>query len=224
MIFHLKGLLFKVFSGTAVVDVNGVSYGVEVGDSLLNKLDNIGSEVDFWIYTDVGEDRLRLFGFESFEERAVFEILVSINGVGPRVAQAMISTLGIEGIRSAAVNGLPEKLTVVPRIGKRTAEKILVELKAKAEKLLILASPNVNEFSLGRQFSAGAAIGSPVVEDVSSALVNLGYKKSNIDKALRELIKDSSKFDFDSLFKRALAALGSNTIEKVSVRQERELF
>ena len=224
MIFHLKGQLFKVFGGTAVIDVKGVSYGVEVGDSLINNIESIGSEVEFWIYTDVGEDRLRLFGFRSFEERAVFEILVSINGVGPRVAQAMISTLGIEGIRSAAVNGLPEKLTVVPRIGKRTAEKILVELKAKADKLLILASSDGNEFTLGRQFSAGGAIGSPVVDDVSSALVNLGYKKPNIDKALRELIKESSKFDFDSLFKMALAALGTTTMEKVSVRQERELF
>jgi Holliday junction DNA helicase RuvA len=194
MIAHLRGrLLFKT-PQTAVVEAGGVGYEITISIPTFTALPAEGEEVALLVYTHVREDALALFGFTTPTEKRLFEKLLSISGIGPKLAVTVLSGLPPERL-IAAIHGQDHAmLTRIPGVGKKTAERIVLELK---DKLKDLASAAV----------AGSV--TPVSEDVLSALVNLGYQRAVAQKGIEAAIArdPQSGNDFEQLFRAAMAAM-----------------
>jgi Holliday junction DNA helicase RuvA len=207
MIYKLTGKVEHILPTAIVVDVNGVGYQIEMPLSDLCHLPSLGEKIEVWVYTYVREDALRLFGFRTFAQRHLFETLISINGVGPKVALAMLSTLDPSAIRVAAFEGRVEVLESVPGIGKRTAERLLIELKPKLQKLsgAMFAKPTVGVAN-GFDF-VDEEINEQVFEDLRSALENFGYKRKLVDPIIARLAKENAEGDFQALMRMALIHL-----------------
>ena len=136
MISYLTGKVLRRMPTGIILDVNGVGYELALTLPTLASLPPKSEEaMGFWVYTKVREDAINLFGFSSWEERQSFEILIQISGVGPKVAMAILSTLDVSELHAAIDQDEPRSFHQVPGVGKRTAEKILLELKAKKDKL-----------------------------------------------------------------------------------------
>ncbi len=239
MIEYLSGEVRDKGPTGVVIDVRGVGYGVTVPLSTLYQMGSGPELCCLWIHTHVKEDTFKLFGFLTKEERLAFQTLIAINGVGPKVAIAILSTLSINDLHDAAVQENPEILQVVPGIGKRTAEKILVELKAKVDKLPHLAQESLPQ--KGGQVDLGLQEASASRDrqrdqrllDVRSALQNLSFKDKEIEPILGRLRKDYSDEPFEDLVRQALALLGegkrntstsSSGSKKVASKDLRQLF
>lgn len=197
MIGRLSGTLVEKTSDCVILDVSGVGYEVFVPASTLCQLPTAGECTTLSIHTHVREDSLKLFGFASRADRAVFEMLVSMNGVGPKLALALMGPFaGTELCRVIVDENLPA-LTSVPGVGARTAERLALELRNKAQKVMA----SLNELHPGGAETRGTAsatlplideqrwVVSSVVEDVRSALQNLGYK----DKQFAQIIQTMEK-------------------------------
>lgn len=194
MIAHLRGRLLSKTSQSAVVEAAGVGYEVTISIPTFTALPAEGNEVALLVYTHVREDALALFGFTTATEKRLFEKLLSISGIGPKLAITVLSGLPPERL-IAAIHGQDHAtLTRIPGVGKKTAERIVLELK---DKLKELAPTTV----------AGAA--TPVSEDVLSALVNLGYPRALAQKGVESSLArtpDAGK-DFETLFRASMAAM-----------------
>ena len=154
-------------------------------------LPSLGSEVSLFIHTHVREDALALFGFLKSEDKQLFEKLLSVSGIGPKLAITILSGMQADAMVGAIRGNNVALLTRIPGIGKKTAERMVLELRDKLDAFGV---------------PAAAAISSPVEEDVISALVNLGYQRALVEKAMARLEKTAEE-SFDSLFRRGLAAL-----------------
>src|SRR5487761_1090192 len=194
MIAHLRGRLLSKTPQTAVVEAGGVGYEVTISIPTFTALPGEGNEVALLVYTHVREDALALFGFTTAPEKRLFEKLLSISGIGPKLAITVLSGLPSERL-IAAIHGQDHAtLTRIPGGGKKTAERIVLELKDKVD-------------SLGAP--SGSAAVTPLSEDVLSALVNLGYLRAVAQKAVDTAITrnaDANK-DFETLFRAAMAAM-----------------
>ncbi len=190
MIAHLRGKLFSKHPNQAVVEAAGVGYDVNITIPTFSGLPNLGSEVALFIHTHVREDALSLFGFLRAEEKQLFEKLLSVSGIGPKLAITILSGMAADAMVAAIKGNNVAALTRIPGIGKKTAERMVLELRDKLD-------------SFGATETVTAA--SPVADDVISALVNLGYQRTLVEKALARLEKTAGE-SFDSLFRRALAA------------------
>lgn len=194
MIAHLRGrLLFKT-PQNAVVEAAGVGYEVAISIPTFTALPAEGEEVALLVHTHVREDALALFGFTTATEKRLFEKLLSISGIGPKLAITVLSGLPPERL-IAAIHGQDHAtLTRIPGVGKKTAERIVLELK---DKLKDLAPATI----------AGAS--TPVSEDVLSALVNLGYTRPVAQKGVEAAIARDPQTakDFETLFRSAMAAM-----------------
>lgn len=217
MIEYLSGKIFRKFLPQVIIDVNGVGYGVELTVTAFAALPPEGATLDLWIFTRVKEDVLKLYGFLTHEDRKVFDILLNVNGVGPKIALAILSTLTVPQLKNAVESRDLEFLENVPGIGKRTAEKIMVELQSKVEKFPLVAETKDSKFkkTLDGSFEER---GSRVLQDLSSALENLGFKKREFLPLLDKLLKQHSDEKFPDLLRRALALL--KPIEKSSSTQD----
>lgn len=194
MIAHLRGrLLFKT-PQTAVVEAAGVGYEVTISIPTFAALPAEGNEVALLVYTHVREDALALFGFTTRTEKRLFEKLLSISGIGPKLAITVLSGLPPERLIAAIHSQDHATLTHIPGVGKKTAERIVLELKDKLQEL----APTGH---------AGAS--TPVSEDVLSALVNLGYQRLAAQKGVEAAIARSPEAgkDFETLFRSAMAAM-----------------
>ena len=190
MIAHLRGKLISKHPNEAVVEAGGVGYEVNITVPTFSGLPNLGSEVSLFVYTHVREDALALFGFLRSEEKQLFEKLIGVSGIGPKLATTILSGIAVDAMVSAIKGNNLATLTRIPGIGKKTAERMVLELRDKLD-------------SFGAIEALAAA--SPVEEDVTSALVNLGYQRVMVEKALARLEKVPDE-SFDSLFRRGLAA------------------
>ncbi len=194
MIAHLRGLVLTKTPQSVVVEAAGVGYEVAISIPTFTALPAEGKEVSLLIYTHVREDALALFGFMSRTEKRLFEKLLAISGIGPKLAITVLSGLPPERL-IAAIHGQDHAtLTRIPGVGKKTAERIVLELKDKME-------------DLGPTSIAGVA--TPISEDVLSALVNLGYQRPSAQKGIETAIArdaDAAK-DFETLFRAAMAAM-----------------
>jgi holliday junction DNA helicase RuvA len=189
VIAWLRGKLVEKEPARVVIDVHGVGYEVFIPTTTFTAMPGAGSDVALDIHTHVREDALSLYGFSSRQERRVFERLISISGIGPRLAVTILSGGSVEGLVGAIRRGDLARLTSIPGVGKKTAERIVVELKDKLQDL-----------------SEEAA--KPVVEtDVLSALENLGYSRPMAEAAVRRAINGDQDAGFEVLFKRALQIL-----------------
>jgi holliday junction DNA helicase RuvA len=197
MIAHLNGILDSIENNIITIDVNGVGYKVMVPISLLSQLPKIGEKVKVYTYQVVREDSVELFGFGRKEERHLFSMLLSVSGVGPKTAAALISGVKMEDLVIAITKGNVDLITRVPGVGTKTAQKIVIDLKEKIAKAYQISAGEV---------SRGIPGDSPLMSDAISALMTLGYtpkeardaiNNSGIDwnkaKTVEEVIKLSLK-------------------------------
>jgi holliday junction DNA helicase RuvA len=192
MIAHLRGRLFSKQPGQAIVEAAGVGYDIVISVPTFTSLPAEGAEVSLFIYTHVREDALALFGFLDRNEKRLFERLITVSGVGPKLAITILSGLNPERTVAAIRAHDHATLTLIPGVGKKLAERLVVELKEKLEDLAVAP---VAQKALA-----------PAAEDVLSALVNLGYQRPAAQKAIETAIeKDKSAGNnFDDLFRAAL--------------------
>ncbi|MGE0174387.1 MAG: Holliday junction branch migration protein RuvA [Oligoflexales bacterium] len=205
MIERLKGKLVKITPTSIILDVNGVGYGVEVPLSQLNALSNQAFDIELWIYTHVREDAIRLFGFIEYEDRVAFDVLLSISGIGPKVALAVLSTLSVNVIIQAILQDDHQVFEAVPGVGKRLAEKILLELKPKLKKLSrdrAAAVPQDIVRKVGQTEQQN-----DLYEDLKSGLENLGFKEKEILPTISKLLDIHPQQTFEWLIKEALTEL-----------------
>ena len=191
MIAHLRGKLISKHPNQAIVEAGGVGYDLTISIPTFSALPALGAEVALFVHTHVREDALALFGFLRGEEKQLFEKLISVSGIGPKLAITILSGMPAEAMVAAIKGNNIASLTRIPGIGKKTAERMVLELRDKLEAFAV---------------PAVAAAASPVEEDVISALVNLGYQRQLAEKALARL-GTSENEGFDGLFRKALAAL-----------------
>lgn len=192
MIAHLRGKLIHKQPGQAIVEAGGVGYDIAISVPAFTALPAVGAEAALHIHTNVREDQIALYGFLDREEKRLFERLITVSGVGPRVAIGILSGLAVERTVQAIRAQDHAQLTRIPGVGKKLAERLVVELK---DKLDDFAAP-----------PARAAVQGPAAEDVLSALVNLGYQRAAAERAIEQAIaKDKeSAAGFDALFRGAL--------------------
>jgi Holliday junction DNA helicase RuvA len=192
MIAHLRGKLIHKEPGQAIVEAGGVGYDVTISVPTFTALPSLGGEAALHIHTQVSEDQIALFGFLEREEKRLFERLITVSGVGPKLAIKMLSGLSSERTVQAIRGQEHAQLTRIPGVGKKLAERLVVELKDK-----------LDDFAVAPVHSAVAG---PAVEDVLSALTNLGYQRVAAEKAIAQAVaKDKAvAADFDELFRGAL--------------------
>jgi Holliday junction DNA helicase RuvA len=191
MIARLSGILFDKLPDRVVLDVAGVGYAVAISFQTYQDLPEAGSPAALLVYTHVREDTLALFGFASEREKKLFEMLIGVSGVGPKLALTLLSGIPAGDLVAALAKGDARRLVSIPGIGKKTAERLTLELKEKAEKLFVPA----------------AGEGGAEAQDVVSALVNFGYKKSDAERAVEGLVRRGAPTSFSDFLKDALAAL-----------------
>ena len=197
MIAHLRGRILDKHPNRLVVDVNGVGYDVLVPLSTFYGLGDSGSEVALRIHTHVREEALLLYGFATQLEQDLFERLISISGIGPKVALSVLSGIEPNELMRAIERGDVARLTSIPGVGKKTSERIVLELKDRL--------PRVVPAAAAGDGAAGAA--SPVREDVLSALMNLGYHRPLAEKAVAAAFKVMPDGGFERTLKQALREL-----------------
>jgi holliday junction DNA helicase RuvA len=190
VIAHLRGKLIEKDTARVVVDVNGVGYEVFVPLTTFSAMPDRGSEVSIDIHTHVREDTISLYGFCSRRERTIFEKLMTISGIGPKLAVTILSGSSVDDLVGAIKRGDLARLTAIPGVGKKTAERIVVELRDKLQ-----------------DFAAAAPDKSAVEIDVLSALENLGYNRALVESAIRRAMDGDRNPPFDALFKRSLQIL-----------------
>lgn len=180
MIAGLYGRLLRKGADHVIVDVNGVRYLCHVALSTLIELGEVGALVEITIYTHVREDAIQLFGFSSELEKSVFLALTSVSGVGPKLALTLLSGLPAQELGRIIVNGDLARLTQVPGVGKKTAERLIVELRDKLGKLMTLAPAPV-----------GAPGALPLADELASALANLGYKPKQVTAVVEKITEQA---------------------------------
>jgi Holliday junction DNA helicase RuvA len=195
VIAHVEGTVAEKRDGAVVVDVNGVGYLLHVSQACLATLPPAGSRARLRTYTHVREDALDLFGFATAEEEAVFRELIGVKNVGPRAAQNILSGIEPRELAAAVAQGDVARLTKVPGVGKKTAERLVVELKEKLVALAGEASPR-----------AGKDLG-PVGEQLQQALVGLGYRPQQAAQAVDALAGSAKGRGLDELLREALKLL-----------------
>jgi holliday junction DNA helicase RuvA len=205
MIAHLSGTLLAKQATSAIVDVGGVGYEVAIPLSTFYELGEAGSPVQLRVYTHVREDAIQLFGFKTARERELFLQLISVNGVGPGLAIKLLSGMNAdEMIASIRTNNLV-RLVAIPGVGRKTAERLVVDLR---DKIAALSSPALEE-----EFAAkAAAVGGTVTEDSMrndsmSALANLGYQKAAAEKAIKAAIDEGGELSVEVILRRSLRSL-----------------
>jgi Holliday junction DNA helicase RuvA len=192
MIAHLRGRIFSKQPGQVIVEAGGVGYDVTISVPTFTALPAEGAETALHIHTQVREDILALFGFASLAEKRLFEKLITVSGVGPALAVKVLSGLEVERTVAAIRSQDHAMLTRIPGVGKKLAERLVVELKDKLEDMAIAPAATV---------AAG-----PAAEDVLSALINLGYQRPAALKAMESAVEKnkSAGESFDELFRAAL--------------------
>jgi len=194
MIAHLRGILLEKHPNQAVVEVGGVGYDVAIPVSTFSALPEPGAEVRLKIHTHLREDSLSLYGFVSEDERTLFERLITVTGIGPRLAITVLSGLPIPELFAAIRAGAVERLVRIPGVGKKTAERIVLELREK------LPPPA----GAPEDLAPGAGALSALERDVLSALINLGCAAAAAEAAVRKARAAGVPEEFEPLFRRAL--------------------
>ncbi|MFC6646001.1 Holliday junction branch migration protein RuvA [Granulicella cerasi] len=197
MIAHLRGTLLFKSPNAVVLECAGVGYELAVSVATFTDLGAEGSEAKLHVHTHVREDAFSLFGFSELQEKRLFEKLLTISGIGPKLAITVLSGISAERLVGAIRGGDHATLTKIPGIGKKTAERVVLELKDKLDDMQGYTPAGEVVPSLGA-----------VADDVLSALVNLGYLRPTAQKAVETAAKDASiAGEFEKLFRAAMSAV-----------------
>ena len=194
MIAHLRGKLLAKHPNQVVVETGGVGYEVNISIPTFSDLPANGSEVALHIHTHVREDVISLYGFLRPAEKTLFEKLITVSGIGPKLAITILSGMAADEMVNSIRGNDIAQLTRIPGIGKKTAERMVLELRDK------LTVEKAGEIPAAPPMS-------PIEEDVLSALINLGYQRAAAEKALAAASKNGKTGPFDALFREALAVL-----------------
>ena len=199
MIAHIRGHIFGKTPSSVIIECGGVGYELAISVATYTELGEPGSTAALYVHTHVREDALQLFGFHDPTEKRLFEKLLTISGIGPKLAIVVLSGISVDRLVTAIRSGDHGTLTKIPGIGKKTAERVVLELKDKLDDLQGGA----------RSTTQPAAPSLPAVaEDVLSALVNLGYPRPVALKAIENASRDAQHTsDFEQLFRAAIAAV-----------------
>lgn len=193
MIAKISGTLEHKVPGEVIVDVGGVGYHVFIPLSVFYRLPEMGGAVSLFIHTHLREDALQLFGFIEHEEKQVFLLLNSVTGIGPKLAINILSGIPADELARALKEGDQPRLLSIPGVGKKLAERMVVELRDK--------------FSAIPSAEAGRGDGSQLMRDAVSALVNLGYRPGEAEKNVRDITRQGEK-TLAEVLKEALRRLG----------------
>jgi holliday junction DNA helicase RuvA len=194
MIAHLRGKLLVKHPNQAIVETAGVGYDVTISVPTFSDLPAVGSEVALHIHTHVREDLIALYGFLRPAEKQLFEKLITVSGIGPKLAITILSGMPADEMTAAIRGNDVARLTRIPGIGRKTAERMVLELRDKLPAAAAGPEPVVPAIS-------------PVEEDVLSALLNLGYQRPAAEKALATAVKTGKAQSFEGLFREAMSGL-----------------
>ena len=200
MISYVKGSLEYVSEGFIIVDNNGIGYKIYVSPKLMAGLGDIGSQVKIFTYTSVREDDISLYGFENFEELEIFNKLITVSGIGPKGALGIISTLPPKDFVMAVISEDVKEISKAQGVGKKTAQRIILELKDKFKSEDFIES---TAFGEGNGL-AGDIVGDPKFETIE-ALSSLGYSRSESVKAVSDVYEEG--LSTEDLLKLALKKL-----------------
>lgn len=195
MIGYISGKIISKKPTKIIVDVNGVGYLINISIGTFEKIAD-KEEVSLYTYLSVKEDSLDLYGFYSSSEKEMFELLISVSGIGPKTAQSILSGIQIEDLRDAIKTGNISRLISAPGIGRKTAERIIIELRDKVD--------SITEIKEG--ISAGA---SSLRSDAIAALVNLGYNQKIADRTVRSITESNPNILIEDLIREALSILNN---------------
>jgi Holliday junction DNA helicase RuvA len=196
MIAHLRGKLLAKHPSQAIVETAGVGYDVTISVPTFSDLPAIGAEVALHIHTHVREDLIALYGFLRPSEKLLFEKLITVSGIGPKLAITILSGMAADEMVSAIRGNDVARLTRIPGIGRKTAERMILELRDKLPETGPTSGPVVPAMNATE-------------EDVLSALVNLGYQRAAAEKALGVATKNGSAKSFDQMFRLTLSQLSN---------------
>ena len=209
MIAHLSGTLLSKQATSVIVDVSGVGYEVSIPLSTFYDLEDTGSRVQLRIYTHVKEDALQLYGFKTARERELFINFISVSGIGPKLGIALLSGMSAdELIASIKTNNLA-RLTLIPGVGKKTAERLIVDLR---EKMAALSTDQLEEQPGAPADGGEASSEDSVRSQALSGLMNLGYQRSAAEKAVDAALSEGGDITVESILKRSLRKIGSRLI------------
>jgi Holliday junction DNA helicase RuvA len=200
MIAHLKGILLSKSTDTIIIDNNGMGYEVFVPLSTFYSLpDEDGQEVNLYIHTHVREDAFLLFGFNTILEKKIFRLLISVSGIGPKLAINILSGIGPDSLLEAIAQGDVARLQSIPGVGKKTAERISLELKDKAQSTR--SDADLPPVKISSQED------NEVRDDALSALINLGYSSKAAGKAVDKALAMSGEVSLEKIITEALRVL-----------------
>ncbi|MEE8300756.1 MAG: Holliday junction branch migration protein RuvA [Desulfatiglandales bacterium] len=199
MIAHLTGILFSKSPQSVIVDTAGVGYQIFIPLSTFYQLPDELEKVNLHVYTHVRQDMIQLFGFQTERERAVFSLLISVSGIGPKLALNILSGIGLDDLLSAIGRADSERIAAVPGVGKKTSQRITLELKEKASYLSegIEAPPSDRPQIKDKM----------IFDDALSALINLGYQSRFAKRAIENVLFKDNEIDLETLLKEALRSL-----------------
>ena len=190
MIAHLTGKIISSKPTQVVIDVNGVGYLISISINTFEKISD-KETVSLFIYTNVRDDAINLFGFYTLTEKEMFELLISVNGIGPKLALSLLSGISVEDLKNAIITGNVARIVAVPGIGKKTAERVVLELRSK-----------VGEIKEGE---AGAEPG--IKKEAIAALNTLGYNPKTSEKIIHEIVSEDKNISLEDLIKKTLNEL-----------------
>jgi Holliday junction DNA helicase RuvA len=205
MIAHLNGTLLFKQPNTVVVEVSGVGYEVNIPLSTFYELADTGSNVQLRIYTHVKEDALQLYGFQTARERELFVNFISVSGIGPKIGIALLSSgMSADELIAAIKNNNLARLTLIPGVGRKTAERLIVDLR---DKMTALAVSQVEvDAGTGRETPIPSSE-DDVRSQALSGLLNLGYQKSAAEKAIDSALSEDGEATVESVLRRGLRKL-----------------
>jgi Holliday junction DNA helicase RuvA len=208
MIAHLSGTLHSKHPNLVIVDVSGVGYEVNIPLSTYYDLADTGQKVQLRIYTHVKEDALQLYGFATVRERELFINFISVSGIGPKLGIALLSNMDAAQLIQAIKTNNLARLTSIPGIGRKTAERLVVDLR---EKMTQLSVDQIDE-TPAKQESVDVSPEDSVRSEALSGLLNLGYQKAAAEKAIDAAFAEVGDITVESVLKRSLRKLGSRLI------------
>jgi Holliday junction DNA helicase RuvA len=200
MIAYLSGKLLEKSANSVIVDVGGVGYDVSIPLSTFYELGEVGEDVQLRIYTHVREDAIQLFGFSTERDRDLYLKLISVQGVGPKSGITMLSGMNADEIIAAIRSDNLAKLTAIPGVGRKTAERLVIELRDKVGELAAsaAAAPGAGTKPAGE---------SDAFDDALSALVNLGYQRNAAEKAIQDIRREGTDQNVQKILRSALQRL-----------------
>lgn len=204
MIAHLNGKLLTKEPNAVIVDVAGVGYEVNIPLSTFYELENEGANVQLRIYTHVKEDALQLYGFKTARERELFVNFISVSGIGPKLGIALLSGMSADELIASIKSNNLARLTLIPGVGRKTAERLIVDLR---EKMTALAASQVADETGARPDTPSPSSEDDVRAQALSGLLNLGYQRSAAEKAIDSVLSEDGEITVESVLRRGLRKL-----------------